>query len=224
MIQLNLLPDVKLEYIKAQRMRRLVISVSVLVTAASVVLLVLLLGVGGLQKKHMSDLNDDITSKTNQLKNKPDIDKILTVQNQLGSLTALHASKPAASRVFDFINQTTPSSVSINEYIIDFTTQEVTISGGADALSSVNKYVDTLKFTTYSDGTTQGTKAFNNVVLNSFGINGSSGQSSQSVIYEIKLNYDPAIFDITKDVTLSVPSVTTHAGVTDLFQSNGGVQ
>ena len=55
MIQLNLLPDVKLEYIKAQHLRRLVLSVSVLVTLAAVVILMLLLVFDLAQKKNLSD-------------------------------------------------------------------------------------------------------------------------------------------------------------------------
>ena len=150
MIQLNLLPDVKLEYIKAQRSRRLVFSVSVLVTIASVALLLLLLSVEGLQKKHLSDLNNDISSETSKLQNEPQINKILTVQNQLESLTALHAGKPAATRLFDYLNQVTPANVNITDFSIDFTKQTTTVTGTSDSLSSVNKYVDTLKFTTYT--------------------------------------------------------------------------
>ena len=73
MIQFNLLPDVKLDYIKAQRSRRLVVVVSVVVSLASVALLVLLLSVAALQKKHLSDLSSDITSKSATLQKKPDI-------------------------------------------------------------------------------------------------------------------------------------------------------
>ncbi len=89
-MQLNLLPAVKMEYIKAQRSRRLVLSVSVIVTIAAVALLLLLLSVSGLQKKHLSDLNKDIATESNKLQNEPQINKMLTVQNQLGSLTNLH--------------------------------------------------------------------------------------------------------------------------------------
>jgi hypothetical protein len=74
-------------------------TISFVVTAFAAVLLIILLGASGLQKKHLSDLNKDIAAESKQLKRKPDIDKILTVQNQLDILTALHAGKPAASRL-----------------------------------------------------------------------------------------------------------------------------
>jgi len=222
MIELNLLPDVKLEYIKTQRTRRLTFSVALLVAAASVVILILLLGVDGLQKKHLSDLNHDINADTSKLQGEKNINQILTVQNQLGSLTALHAAKPAASQLFNYLYIVTPASVSISDLSIDFTQETVTITGAADALSSVNQYVDTLKDATYtSSGTSGSSPAFNNVVLSSFGLNSSTANAAQAASYTISLSYDKNIFDITQKVNLTVPNqVTTHSGQQgDLFQA-----
>jgi Tfp pilus assembly protein PilN len=226
MIQLNLLPDVKLDYIKAQRSRRLVVSVSVLVTALAVALLVLVFVIGLAQKKHLNDLNHDISSETTTLKQEPQISKILTVQNQLESLTALHAGKPAVSRLFtSYLNAITPASVSISTFNSDFTQQTATITGTADSLASVNQYVDTLKFTKYDTGAnTPKSSAFNSVVLSSFGLNSSTKDPTQAASFTITLAYDKAIFDITqKNMQLSVPSqVTTRSALeqpTALFRA-----
>lgn len=224
MIQLNLLPDVKLEYIKAQRSRRLVFSVSVLVTVVSVVLLLLLLSADGLQKKHLNDLSRDISSESSKLQKEPNINKILTVQNQLQSLTALHAGKPAVSRLFDYLNELTPANVNITDLKVDFTQQTATITGTSDSLSNVNKYIDTLKFTTYTtkDNPTK-TPAFSNIVLSSFSLSTGSQDPSQAANYTISMAYDKNIFDITQNVKLLVPNlVTTRSQLdqpTDLFKA-----
>jgi Tfp pilus assembly protein PilN len=224
MIQLNLLPDVKLEYIKAERSRRLVLSVSFLVAAASIILLLLLLSVEGLQKKHLNDLTKDISSESSKLQHEPQISKILTVQNQLQSLTALHASEPAAGRLFGYLNQVTPANVNITDFKIDFTQQTATITGTANNLSNVNKYIDTLKYTTYTtEDNSNSQPAFSNIVLSSFSLNSGTQDASQAASYTITLSYDPAIFDITKNIKLAVPSVTTtRLGVeqpSDLFKA-----
>ena len=223
MIQLNLLPDVKMQFIKAQRTRNMVLSTAIIISLASVALLVLLLVVGGLQKKHISDLNKDIKADTATLQNKPDIEKILTVQNQLQRLTELHESKPAVSNLFGYLNQVTPTQVDITNFTIDFTAQTASITGTADSLGSVNKYVDTLKFTTFTteDDSTQ-QKAFNDVVLTSFGL--SSGGQGRAATYTITLAYNPTIFDVTQKVTLTVPKLTTTRSaiekpLEDLFQA-----
>jgi Tfp pilus assembly protein PilN len=223
MIQLNLLPDVKLEYIKAQRSKRLVLGIAILTTIVAVAILLILLGVDGLQRKHLSDLSRDITAETKSLQHQPHINQILTVQNQLESLTGLHASKPAAANTFDYLNEITPIKVSITSFSLDFTKQTITITGTADALSSVNTYVDTLKYTNYtSDTTTKSAPAFSNIVLSSFGLDASSQDKSQAASYTIDLLYDKNIFDITKKVNLIVPSETTTRSTqqsTDLFKA-----
>lgn len=224
MIQLNLLPDVKMEYIKAQKARRLVFSVSILVTAVSIVLLLLLLSVDGLQKKHLGDLTDDIGTSSKKLQKEPNINRILTVQNQLQSLGTLHSEKPAAPRLFDYLNSLTPANVSISDLKIDFTQQTVSITGTSASLSNVNKYIDTLKFTTYTtDNDSTKTPAFSNVVLTSFSLNTDSEDPSQAATYTISASYDKNIFDITQNVKLSVPNlVTTRSQIdqpTDLFKA-----
>lgn len=226
MIQFNLLPDVKMEYIRAQRVRRLVVTGSFLVSAVSVLVLVLLLSVDGLQRKHLNDLQHDIKSETAVLQGKPNIDTILTVQNQLQSLTNLHNGKPAAARLFDYLNQLTPASVAITTMNIDYTQYTVSITGTADSLSSVNQYVDTLKLTNYSTSGSKATNpAFSDVVLSAFGLNTGTTDSTQAATYTITFSYDKNIFDITQNITLNVPTVTTRAQIqnpSDLFKAASG--
>lgn len=212
MIQLNLLPDVKMEYIKAQRARRLVFTICVVASVVSLVILLILLSAYGLQKKHSKDLNNDITSETHQLQNEPQINKMLTVQNQLESLTTLHNSKPAAVRVFTYLNQVTPTSVSVTDYTIDFTKGTVVITGTSNSLANVNTFIDTLKRSTFIvGGTNSGNNpAFSNVVLSSFGLNTDSQGSNQPANYTINLNYDPVLFNTTKNAQLVVPSKATN--------------
>lgn len=217
MVQLNLLPDVKLQYLKAQRQRRLIISISTLVTLVAVALMVILLAVTILQRKHITDLNNDIKTQSKSISGRENINKILTVQNQLASLTNLHATKPAASRLADYLGQVTPDQASINNLNIDFNQHQITITGTADSLATINQYVDTLKFTTYSVKGNDGSQnAFSSVVLSSFGL------TQHEADYTITLNYDPTIFTITDDVTLTVPNkITTRSEVeqpTDLFK------
>lgn len=209
MIQFNLLPDLKLEYIRAARTKRLVIAISTLVsTVALVILIILLLVVLVFQKKYMSDLTSDITTSSKNLQATPDLDKILTVQNQLNSLTALHEQKPDTTRIFPYIKDLTPTDASISTLNIDFDTQLMTITGGADTLSTINKFVDTLKFTQYQKAD-QNTDAFSEVVLSSF------GKADKGASYTITLKFDPTIFDTTQKVSLKVPAKVTTRSETE---------
>lgn len=212
MVQFNLLPDVKLEYVKTQRTKRLLTLASFAVSVASIaVLLLAFVTVDGVQKKNLRDLNNDIQTNSRKLKNTPNLDKILTVQNQLNTLTDLHNQKPVASRLFTYIAQVTPGQAALNKLTIDYTAGTLTFGGSAPSLDVVSAYTDTLKATQYKvsgDSTTP--KAFSNVVLSDF------GRDDEGATFTITLSFDPAIFDTSKDVTLIVPQ-TAQADQSSVF-------
>lgn len=215
MIQLNLLPDVKLEYLKAQKIRRLAIAVSILISAAAIALLVLLLAVELYQKHTLSNINNDVTAKTSQLQNEPHINNVLTVQNQLNSISTLHNNEPAATKVFDYLNELVPTTLNINSLAVDFNAHTINISGAANSVSDINQFADTLKFTTYNTGNgTKNTLAFSDVVLSSFGVNSQPVAGVPAASYSISASFDPTIFDVTKNVALIVPNqVTTRSSL-----------
>jgi len=209
MIQLNLLPDVKLEYLKAQQMRRLIIMVSFIVGAAAIALLVFILIFDGLQKKHLSDINNDISTYSNTLKNEPQINKILTVQNQLQQINSIESKKPAATRLFTYLNEVTPAQDDINNLSIDFTMNTVSITGGSDSLKDVNTFVDTLKYTNFTQsGSSASNLAFSSVVLTTFSRT-SEAEDGDLATYTITFSFNPVIFNITDNVTLEVPNIVT---------------
>ena len=198
MIQLNLLPDVKLQYIKAQQARRLIFSVSFLVSAASVGLLIIALLYDGLQHRNLTNLNKDIKNESS------------TLQNELNSLTQLHTSKPAAASLFTYLNEVTPVQVAIGTLNADFNANTLSISGTSDNLKDINTFVDTIKYSKYSIAGTSGTvTAFSNVVLTSFGLNNQSPNPAQAASYTINLSFDPTIFNVSKTVNLIVPNIVT---------------
>jgi len=211
MIQFNLLPDIKMSYIKASRQRQLVTVVSFLATAAAVTALVLFFSyVQIAQKKHISDLNGDIKKYSNQLNNVPDLAKVLTIQNQLSSLPALLDQRPITSRLFGYVSQMTPTKVGIGKLDVDFTASTLNVSGSADSLETVNKYVDTFKFTTYTvSGSNDAKPAFSKVVLTNF------GRDDQTSTYELNMSFDPAIFDGKQAVALVVPKTVTTRSQTE---------
>jgi Tfp pilus assembly protein PilN len=215
MIQLNLLPDIKLDFIKGQRMKHMVLTLSFLAIGISVGLLLVLLSLVAIQKKHVGDLDKDIDGLITELEETPELNKILSVQSQLHSLPALYDARPAVDRLPTYLDQTTPVGVRISHIAADFSTSTLEITGRADSLELVNSYVDTLKFTKYTVGEDKNElQAFKDVVLINF------GRDEQEANYTVSFVFDPTIFNITKDVKLAVPSlVTTRVSVpsADLF-------
>jgi len=216
MIQFNLLPDVKQEYIRTQRLKRLVIGSSFVLSAVALfIFLVLASSVYLVQRKSISDLKHDISSTSSELKNQPNIADILTVQGQLNTLPTLNSQKPAALRLFTYLSELTPTKATISDLQVDFTQNTMTINGNTPSLDVVNTFVDGLKFTNYSiSGASSSGPAFSSVVLASF------SRNSDSATYSITLSYDPAIFNNTDDVSLSVGGQTLPQQPSIIFKKS----
>lgn len=225
MIQFNLLPDVKLEYLKTTRIKRSVMIIaSITASVALAVFIALFVSVRVLQKNHLSDLDMEVKSKISDLRKIPDINKILTVQNQLNSLTGLHDQKAVASRLFGYLIQMTPKQATISKLATDFSdAKSMQIEGVADSIKTINEYADTIKFTQYSltytedeikankknscavreisydeNTRTQVCAAFNNVVLEKIDIDKKTLPNNVVIViykYKINLVFDPMIFD-----------------------------
>lgn len=212
MIQINLLPDVKSNYIKAQRSKRLIIISAVLVSAVAVGLLAIVGGIYATQKLVLSQLDSSIDKNIKTLQTTADLDKVLTIQNQLGALDKLHGDKPVSSRLLDILMRTTPNEVQVSSVSLNFADSTIAVNGTATNLLAVNKYVDTLKFAKYTTDSApdQQTKAFSSVVLSSF------NSADDEATYAITFKFDPAIFSGTNtSVNFIVDSMVTTRSETE---------
>lgn len=225
MIQFNLLPDVKIEFIKTRHTKRLVTTSAIGVIGISIAIIsILFIIVFGWQNNNLKTLDKNIKTYANDLRSEKDINKVLTVQNQLSSIDTLHTQKPDVARVFEYLTQVTPSKITVATLSVDFVTPVFSVTGQASSLEEVNKYVDTLKFTTInnkseesSDG--EGEKAFSQVVLSAYSLD------SQGASFTITLVYEAKIFDSSEaDLILTVPQITSTRSETErptgLFKEN----
>lgn len=210
MVQLNLLPDVKLEYIKTKRTKRLVLSLSFLVIAVSVSFFIfMLIFVDGIQKKHMSNLDKDIDEKVTTIQNTPEVDKILTIQNQLAVINGKHDEKPTATRLLPYLAQVLPNGSKLTELKADFKTNTITITGNTTDINAINKFVDTLKFAEYTIKPDAKGKPFSQVVLSSYTTDPGKAE------FTVTAKFDPVIFDNANEVTLVIPGIVSTRSSTE---------
>lgn len=215
MIQFNLLPDVKIKYIKTQRTKRTVMLASLAVSGVSLAVVILLfLSVQVVQKKSLNDLSKDIVNETKQLQNVQDLDKILTIQNQLSSLPALHDGKPVSSRILNYLVLVTPATASVSTVDVDFAASTFSITGSADSSATVNKYADTLKFATYKSSSTDSGKPFSDVVT-SLSVNATSSDPTRKAAFLLTFKFDPILFSNTETPVLTVPKIISNRSETE---------
>lgn len=148
MIEINLIPDVKQELIKAQRLRAAVISGSILASIiAGGVVVLLLLYVFGVQTVRDGFLNRAIDEGAAKLARVEDLSKILTIQNQLSKISSLHNEKNMNSRVFDMLSAVTPpgeNSVSFSQIVIDDEAGTVRLEGQTRGYDSMEVFKKTV--------------------------------------------------------------------------------
>jgi hypothetical protein len=211
MIQFNLLPDVKKKYIKTKRTKRLIFTTSFLSASIALGIFIILFSfVQVAQRKSINDLTKDIETKTGELQSINDLNKILTIQHQLETLPLLHEEKPETSRIFGYLTQVTPAEIKIGSVTVDFDTNQMIIEGTAPSLALINRFSDTLKFSTFNiEGNSElgidpvkGSKPFTNVITE---LSRNEEQSS----YKIALFFDENLFDNTQKIVLVVPEATT---------------
>lgn len=152
MIQINLLPDVKRELLKAIRVRNIAVSVAIILSIAAVAIVVVLLLWMGAQQVRDAWTSNAIKDESNKLNKVDAIDEAVTIQNQLSVIGDLHDKKVIASRFFDMlvtINPQEPNSVAISSVTIDAEAKTIDMqaqaTGGYTALEAFRKTIEATK-------------------------------------------------------------------------------
>lgn len=136
MIEINLLPDIKQELIKAQRARTMVISGSIVIGIAAVALAVLLtLYAFGAQVLLGSNLDSNIANESDKISKVKGLSDSLTIQNQLTKLSVMHDEKHLSSRAILLLSKEIippmPNEISITTFELDTETETITMEAQA---------------------------------------------------------------------------------------------
>lgn len=220
MIELNLLPDVKKQFIKAQRTRNVVIGSSIIITGTAAAIVVLTaLYVYGAQALLISARTNDIKRVQTELKSIPEVEKYLTVQNQLSNIDTLHSKKLVYSRVFDYLQQLNPSqpnNIILSSVIVSKESGTMTIEGTASNFQAVNVFQTTLSSATLnykvkgSDELVQ-SPLFTTVLLSDTGLVVVDGGSVARFEFTLT-TAEEAFLRTSSDLTVSIPNEVTSDG------------
>lgn len=219
MIQLNLLPDVKKEFIRAQRTRNMVVAVSIVVIAASIGLIILFaMFVYGGQKLWIAKHTSDIKDKSSKLSQVQDLGKYLTVQNQLAHLDPLHQDKLAYSRLMNFLmvlNPREPHNIQLDNLEVISSEGDIVFKGHAPTSQAFNVYKDTLvnaELVFVSEGQKSTEKLFSDVSV----VSSELGRGRDGVVmsFVVRATYNEKAFAVSDtSPELTVPNMETTQSV-----------
>jgi len=223
MIEINLVPDVKQELIKAQRIRSTVITSSILIGIISIaVVVVLAVYIIGIQTVRGVFLDNNIKTSNEKLLGVKDLSKTLTIQNQLTKITKLNDSKKIDSRVFDMlaaIIPPKPNDIQISDLTIDSTANTVTINGQAsNSYAAVEVFKKTLDGAKVNFTDTSGKSQSATLASNISTSNTSYGEDATGVKvlrFTLSFEYATELFSpLSKDVAIVI---STNGNVTDSY-------
>lgn len=148
MIEINLIPDVKRELIKAQRTRGIVISSSIIAGIIAISIVVILaIYVFGAQTVRNNIADATIEEKGAELLAVEDLSKMLTLQNQLEVISSVNSVKNIDSRVFDMLAALIPPSpneAQISQISLDSEAMTVRIEGQTRSFDSMEVFTKTI--------------------------------------------------------------------------------
>lgn len=221
MIEINLIPDVKQELIKAQRMRTAVISGSIIASiAAGSVVALLLLYVFGVQTVRGNILDGEIKDGAAKLSQVEDLSKILTIQNQLTKISSISKDKNMDSRIFDLISAVTPSgenSVQFSQITVDNTEGIIVLEGQTAGYSSMEVFKKTLSGATleYTLNDEKQTVNLASSISTSDVSYGENAEGNKVVRFVVSFDYAPELFD--QSVVAPVFKLSINGNVTDSY-------
>lgn len=234
MIRLNLLPDIKREYIRARRIEARVITLATLASIGAVAGIVALgLWVYGAQTLQKNLLNSSIEKRMSELKSKKDINKYVTVQNQLTHIDSLHGNKVIISRVFDVLsklNPKAPNNITISDLTVDTTNTIMSFEGQVGTYTALETFRDTLKnaelqYQVEGESGSNTEKLFSDVLIVSQAIGKDQATQKDYVSFKISAKYSTRVFAVNvNSFQVIVPNIETTQSKQDAPDVFGGDQ
>ncbi len=223
MIEINLVPDVKQELIRAERVRSVVISMTILVGIAAVGIVVLLcLWVFGVQTARSAISDNTIKKESAKLASVEDLESSLTIQNQLSLLPSLHENKQVDSRIFDMItviNPPAPNDITISKLTIDSEQTRIIIEaqavGGYPALEVFKKTIAATELRYINDDNTEERYLLASTISDGDRSYGEDASGRKVLRFALILEYPEELFmPYLKDASIVGPGNTN---VTDSY-------
>jgi hypothetical protein len=220
MIEINLIPDVKQEFIHAQKMRNFAITASMLTGAAAVAVVVILGLLLGAQSLHETLARKEIDTQLKKLQSVENIDNVLTIQNQLSKISSINDTKTVDSRLFDIlaaINPAAPNDIKISNVQLNPIDKTLTIEGSAAngyaATETFRKTILNTKLESTVDGQVTSLPLAEDVIIGETSY-GEGADGNKVLRFTLSFTYAAGLFD-NSFRTIRVVTPTTAIDVTD---------
>ncbi len=143
--EINLVPDIKGEMIKALKLRNLIFFLCIVVASASVVVILAFAVIAGSQQAIVDGKKNTLDTLSQKINDYSDLSDFLTIKDQLGNLSSISDNKTLLSRTFGILSALLPTgadTITISELSINLSDSDPTISFDAQANAGEPPYID----------------------------------------------------------------------------------
>ena len=143
--EINLVPDVKDEMIKALKMRNFIFFLCIVVASASVAAILIFVSIAGGQQAIVDGKQTTLSNLSKKIGDFSDLSDYLTIKDQLGNIDEVTSNKKLLSRTFSILSAILPSgadTIKISELIVNMSDDEPTMSFDAQANAGDPPYID----------------------------------------------------------------------------------
>lgn len=134
--EINLVPEVKAQMIKSQRMRNVVLFVCIVVSAISIGAVVVLFGIKSGQDIAMASQDGSLEVMSKKLSDYSELDDLVAIQGQLSGISEVGDGKKVLSRTFAALDVMLPKGgdlVQLSQLNVNAESNLLTMEGLADA-------------------------------------------------------------------------------------------
>lgn len=107
--EINLVPDVKNEFIKTLKFRNFVFFLSIIVASGSIIVILIFLTISGGQQGFINAKQKTIDILAQKISDYSDLSDFLTIRDQLGNIASITENKIMASRAFNVLSAIIPT-------------------------------------------------------------------------------------------------------------------
>lgn len=143
--EINLVPDIKNEFIKTLKFRNLVFFMCIVISAGSLVTILVSLSIAGGQQGFITAKQNTIDLMERKINEYNDLGEFLTIRDQLSNIQAITDNKVFMSRTFNILSAIIPVGadyINISELSIDLTKEQPTFTFDAQANAGTEPYID----------------------------------------------------------------------------------
>lgn len=143
--EINLVPDIKNDMIKAIKLRNLIFFISLIIGIASISVTAIVAAIAGGQQLALDSKKNTIDALSNKLNSYSDLEEFLTIKDQLGDINTLTKNKTVLSRTFNILSALIPTgadTIKISELSVNLSGDAPTFTFDAQANAGQAPFID----------------------------------------------------------------------------------